>query len=253
VRKSIGESCRQLDDMVEAVFFDIGDTLVAPHPSFAALFAETCRCEGVPLSDAAARPVEAWVGRELASWRAEGRLFSASPESSRQFWQGLYARFLTGLGIPFPAALPERIYQRFTQSDSYRAFPDVIPSLRALRERGLRLAVLSNWEEWLERLLHDLDLLPFFDLIVVSGVEGREKPDPALFQLALTRVGVLPQQAVHVGDSLESDCAPALAAGMHAILLDRCGRHPDTPYPRITDLEGLLDVLNVSSLARRTA
>jgi putative hydrolase of the HAD superfamily len=104
--------------------------------------------------------------------------------------------------------------------------------------------VISNWEEWLERLLQDLDLLPFFDVVIVSGVEGCEKPDVELFHRGLTRLGVAPAAAMHVGDSPESDCAPAQAAGMAAVLLDRHDRHLTSPYRRIHGLEELLGLID---------
>jgi putative hydrolase of the HAD superfamily len=221
------------------VFFDVGDTLLAPHPSFTAIFTAGCREAGVAIQDAEALSIERRVHAELAAWRTSGRNFSVTNDNSRCFWQGLYERFLNDSGRRYPASLPEQLYERFRRSESYRVFPDVREALRDLRAAGFLLGVLSNWEEWLERLLDDLGLREYFALLMVSGVEGKEKPDPEIFRMALSRAGVPAEQAVHVGDSPECDCAPALAAGMQTVLLDRRGFHPVTPYRRMTDLAEL--------------
>jgi putative hydrolase of the HAD superfamily len=101
------------------------------------------------------------------------------------------------------------------------------------------LGVVSNFEEWLERLLESLGVTPFFSIRVISGVEGVEKPDQRIFRLALDRAGTRPSESVYVGDSPTFDVEPARAVGMFAVLLDRRGRHPDHPGPRITSLQEL--------------
>jgi putative hydrolase of the HAD superfamily len=236
---SPGESETGTTPIPHVVFFDVGDTLVAPHPSFGAIFVAACREVGLEVSDKEAEALERRVASELAAWRSAGRCFSVSDAHSRRFWQGLYGGFLRECGHAFPTSLPGRIYECFRRAESYRVFPDVVNALGELRGAGLLLGVISNWEDWLERLLAEVGLLPCFSLLLVSGVEGKEKPDPEIFHLALARAGVPPELALHVGDSPESDCAPALAAGMQAVLLDRRGHHVDTPYRRVTDLTQL--------------
>lgn len=61
-----------------------------------------------------------------------------------------------------------------------------------------------------------------WDFGVFSGLEGVEKPDPRIYEIALERAGnVNPQEVLHIGDSMRKDCLPAKSVGMHAILLDR--------------------------------
>ena len=119
-------------------------------------------------------------------------------------------------------------------------------ALSRLESAGLRLGLVSNFEEWLERLLEQLGVARFFDVRVISGVEGVEKPDPAIFRLALERAGVEPGASVYVGDSPEFDTAPAEALGMLGVLIDRRGRFPDHPGPRITSLDELPGLLGIS-------
>lgn len=55
-----------------------------------------------------------------------------------------------------------------------------------------------------------------------SGLEGIEKPDPRLYEIALERAGnIAPEEALHIGDSMRKDYIPAKSVGMHALLLDR--------------------------------
>jgi putative hydrolase of the HAD superfamily len=74
-------------------------------------------------------------------------------------------------------------------------------------------------------------------------VEGVEKPDPAIFRLALDRMGVEPAEAVYVGDSVQFDVEPATALGMVGVLLDRRHRHPDHHGIRLTSLDELPKLL----------
>jgi putative hydrolase of the HAD superfamily len=105
--------------------------------------------------------------------------------------------------------------------------------------------VVSNFEEWLEQLLEELDLTRFLDVRVISGVEGLEKPDPRIFELAMERAGVSPATSVYVGDNPEFDVDPAAALGMLPVLIDRRDRFPDAPGVRITSLDQLPAVLGL--------
>jgi putative hydrolase of the HAD superfamily len=74
-------------------------------------------------------------------------------------------------------------------------------------------------------LLERLEVLPLMSVIVVSGREGIEKPDPRIFHLALERLGAAPERSVYVGDNPRIDVEPAIALGMGAVLVDRRGVH----------------------------
>ncbi len=227
---------------VKAVFFDAGETLVHPHPSFPELLSTVLREEG--------HHVDADTIRERLSALAhlftqpENRLWSTSPERSRRFWTQVYSSFMLDLGLGFPDSLGERLYAVFTDLSNYRLFDDVLPVLDELRVRGLVLGVISNFEQWLEHLLEHLDVTPYFQATVISGVEGVEKPDPRIFRLALERTGVAPEDAVYVGDSVEFDIEPAASIGMTAVLLDRRGRYPDAGQPKIASLDQLPALLD---------
>jgi putative hydrolase of the HAD superfamily len=230
-----------------AVFFDAGETIVYPHPSFPELLAQILRQAGRDLDPAVIREKLHVVADIFTNAASQGELWSTSPERSRRFWDRVYGRLLGELGVPFGDELATAIYATFTDLANYRLFPDVLATLDRLRSAGIRMGVVSNFEEWLERLLESLGVTPYFEVRVISGVEGVEKPDPKIFRLALERMKALPAESAYVGDSPQFDVEPATSLGMTGVLLDRRGRFPDHRGPRITSLDQLPDVLGMAA------
>ena len=225
-----------------AVFFDAGETLVYPHPSFAELFTEVLREEGVVVEPAVVQEVVSAYSQKFTQTvqSGEAHLWSTSPERSRTFWDGVYRGFLEEVGVAdHHDLLVDRLYTTFTNLASYRLHPDVIPTVDRLRDAGISLGVISNFEEWLDRLLETLGVTDYFPVRVISGVEGVEKPDPEIFRIALDRAGVTAEESVYVGDHPFFDIEAAEEVGMVAVLIDRRGRYPDAEGIRITSLEDL--------------
>jgi putative hydrolase of the HAD superfamily len=229
--------------VIRAVFFDAGETLLYPHPSFAEVFTEVLRAEGHTVDPAVVQDVvSAYSTRFTDSLlTGEGRLWSTSPERSRKMWRSVYDHFLTEVGAPRSEHdhLFERLYERFTDLATYRLHPDAVPVLDRLRKTDLTLGLISNFEAWLERLLEALEVAHYFDVTVISGVEGVEKPDPEIFRLAVERAAVPPREAVYVGDHPFFDVDAAREAGLVPVLIDRRGRHGGSEAIRITSLEDL--------------
>jgi putative hydrolase of the HAD superfamily len=122
---------------------------------------------------------------------------------------------------------PARALEALMASLRFEAFDDAAPALMELRELGLRLVVVSNWDWSLTDVLGTLGLLPLLDGVVTSAEVGAAKPDPSIFDVALTAAGCGAAQAVHVGDSLELDVEGARTAGIRGLLLDRDGEGGD--------------------------
>jgi putative hydrolase of the HAD superfamily len=108
---------------------------------------------------------------------------------------------------------PEDFAEAFVASLRFAPLPGAVEACRALHERGLRLAVVSNWDVGLAEHLEQLELLPLFDAVVTSAEAGAAKPDPRIFGLALRRLGAKPERTLHVGDS-DADRDGARAAGL---------------------------------------
>jgi putative hydrolase of the HAD superfamily len=105
----------------------------------------------------------------------------------------------------------------------FEGYPDAIPALRSLRDRGQRLVAVSNWDCSLPKVLERCGLGGLLDGAVSSAAAGARKPDPAIFAPALEIAGCGPEEALHVGDTLEEDAAGARAAGIRSLLIDRTG------------------------------
>jgi putative hydrolase of the HAD superfamily len=230
---------------VDAVFFDAGETLVHPHPSFPDLFAAILVREGYDVDAETIRDRIHVVSDRFARAARENELWTTTPEKSRRFWHDVYGIFFEHLGIANPNGLIDVVYGEFTDLANYALFDDVVPVLERLRSAGLVLGVISNFEAWLERLLERLGVRPYFDVRAISGVEGLEKPDPAIFELAMARARVAPARSAYVGDNPVFDVEPALALGMLPVLIDRRDRYPEATCARIESLDRLPGVLGL--------
>ena len=128
------------------------------------------------------------------------------------------------------AALPEHAREVDDLEDALVAslrfdpYPEVPGVLRALRERGARLVVASNWDVSLHDVLRDTGLDALLDGVVTSAELGAAKPDAALFLRALEVAGgVDPADALHAGDDLVADVEGARGAGITPVYVARAG------------------------------
>jgi len=230
-----------------AVFFDAGETLVHPHPTFPDLFAQILGREGYEVAPETIRERGHVVFDRFRQAAEANELWTTSPERSRRFWNDVYAIFLRELESPDANGLIDVVHGEFTDPANYRVFDDVPPVLQRLQDAGYVLGVISNFEGWLERLLGELGVRTYFPVRVISGIEGMEKPDPQIFRLAMERAGVGPDRSVYVGDNPEFDVDPALAVGMFPVLIDRRDRFPDAQGTRITSMADLPFVLGLEA------
>ena len=124
-----------------------------------------------------------------------------------------------------------------------------LETLRELRERGLRLGMISVCSEEVAELWEETPFAGLFDSTVFSCSVGLRKPDPAIYRLALDELDVEPADAMFVGDGANDELAGAERVGMRAVLILRAGQ--DEPYwqeargwqPRITSIPEVLELL----------
>ena len=199
-------------DRIRAVTFDVGGTLLEPWPSVGHVYAQVAAECGVSNVD----PAEA--NRQFhAAWSAQPQF-----DHSRAAWAALVAASLADFcDRKTCAAIFPRLYDRFAQRHAWRMFPDVRPTLQGLHTRGLKLGVISNWDERLCPLLDQFDLTPLFSAILVSRQVGFRKPSPRIFAQAAARLGFSPGLILHVGDSAVDDAEGARQAGFAALWLRR--------------------------------
>ncbi|HEX2980545.1 MAG TPA: HAD family hydrolase [Anaerolineaceae bacterium] len=136
---------------------------------------------------------------------------------------------------------------------AWRIEDDTHATLRALRQQGYRLGLISNAADDadIQTLVDNHGLRPYFEIILSSAAVGWRKPHPRIFALALEHFGVKPQQAVMVGDTLGADILGANNLGMGSVWITRRAdvaanhAHEDTIQPdavihTLSELPGLL-------------
>ena len=148
----------------------------------------------------------------------------ARPDDDKGWWFTLVGKVLDDCQVSAQQlnreTYFETLYQEFTRPHIWELFPEVQETLSALSRR-FRLGLISNFDGRLRPILSDLGILHFFDPLIISSEVGAEKPDPWIFQQALTRAGATAAEALHVGDEPRGDWQGAAAAGLRVFQLDR--------------------------------
>jgi putative hydrolase of the HAD superfamily len=118
---------------------------------------------------------------------------------------------------------------------------DVLDVFIQLKNRGLRIGVISNTEDGrLEDLLEAVKFVPHLDVYLDSYVVGFTKPDPKIFLKAVEELGVAPEETLFIGDSYTQDIIGAQNAGLKAVLFDPLNLHPDRDVTKIHSLKEIL-------------
>ena len=229
---------------VKAILLDVGGTLIECRPSAPEVYAATLSRWGPPVQGAQVEPAFRSAWEDLTQVHPPGLdRYHSVKGGEREWWGALLRRVLAALDHPAPwEPVLDELFEAFSAPDLWHVFPEVDDVLRELRRRGLRLAAVSNWDSRLPALLDRLQLLGKLDAVVVSSLEGIEKPAPEIFHRALRRIGVAPGDCLHAGDSPLDDVRGAESAGLRAVLVDRDWRF-EGGYDRIPDLRGLYDYL----------
>jgi HAD superfamily hydrolase (TIGR01509 family) len=153
----------------------------------------------------------------------------SSAEEKRTFWIQFTRLLFEHLQVCGATASKTEVHAAAIRdifgSACLELYADVQPVLHALKQRGLRLAVVSNWHRGLDSFCHEMHLSNLFDTVISSSDIGIEEPDPRLFNEAVYRLRLKAGQIVHVGDSPDDDFRGAVAAGLRAILIDRGNVH----------------------------
>ena len=230
---------------VRAVFLDIGDTVMRPNPSWEHVYAMAFAEYGIEISVEDLRVALRQAYRH-GGWGFDDG-FEPTEETSFRRTVEIDQAAIVQLGIgPMPDAFFRRLGELFMVTSHWHVFPDVLPTLVALKERGLVVGAVSNWVWNLPELLHSLDLVGKFDFITASARVGFEKPHPRIFEEALEKAQVRPWQAIHVGDHLDADVHGAERLGIGAVLMDRYHHHkPEELPPGLPVIHSLDELLPI--------
>jgi putative hydrolase of the HAD superfamily len=240
--------------MLKAVFFDAAGTLFDSRQPVGRSYARIARAFGVDASEE----------RVTAAFR---RVFHAAPPLAfgpghpaaelrrleRQWWRERVADTFAGLGeFSDYDAYFDALFHFFADPANWEVDDKAPAMLERLKERGFALGMISNFDARVYRILEGLGLARFFDSITISSEAGYAKPSARLFEVALDKHSLQPQQTIHVGDSIVFDIRGAAAAGIPAVLIDRDGHQPMDGVPpdrRITSLGSLLEIIRQTATA----
>lgn len=236
----------------KAILLDALGTLVALEPPAPLLMAELARAE---------KPVRITLAEADAAMRAEMSYYKLHHDLAvdKDALEDLRRACAEALrrALPEHARGVEGLQEMLMASLRFRAYPDAEPALKALRAAGIALVVVSNWDVSLHDALAVTGLDRLVDGAISSAEVGSAKPDGLIFDYALGIVGdPAPEDAWHVGDSVEADVAGARGAGLRPVFLDRSAETGAAPpvlpegVARIADLRALPAALIRAQAAR---
>jgi putative hydrolase of the HAD superfamily len=225
---------------LEAILFDAGGTLLRIDYAFVS---EAAAALGVAVSERALLCGEA-AARRAVDASADTHGFVGETDAMRvpRYFENL----LRAAGVPEEtnAPLVSAMEAGHTESNLWRVpLEGAVETLRGLRARGVRAAVVSNGDGRVRALLASAGLAEYLELVVDSFEEGVEKPHPEIFRRALDRLGVAAERAVYIGDIYSIDAVGARAAGLRPILIDPTGAYDAVDCPTIAGLQELLEGL----------
>jgi putative hydrolase of the HAD superfamily len=227
-------------ESIRAVFLDALGTLVALEPPAPRLRAGL-EAHGVEVTEAEAGIA---VRAEIGFYRAN--LLRGRDAAGLANLRSECASVTAAALPPAARALGEAELERvLLDALEFTPFADTVPALEALRARGLKLIVVSNWDVSLHEMLDRTGLRPLLDGAIASAELGVAKPDPAPFEAALALAGVSPAAAWHAGDDIEADVEGAAALGITPVLVDREGDLEAPPgVAVVSELGGLVSRLS---------
>jgi len=211
---------------LRAVFFDAGNTLLYPRVDE---LARELTAAGYPATVDDFHAVERVAKGKLDAWLWP-QLGSAPPQADRFYWMEYLHALLDRLKVPLDqhGTMTTEIVERFRDIQFWsRVFPDTEPALQSLEAAGYFLGVISNSIGTIAEQLDRAGLAGYFRFILDSAVVGVEKPDPAIFHMALDKAGVSAGEAIFIGDTYATDVGGARQAGIRGLLIDRFGCYND--------------------------
>ena len=223
----------------EAIFFDFGETLGTLAPSKEELFVKAARSIGLELELAAVR-------RAYQIVDFHNKYSSVTVTNRGAFYHNYNRELVEALGISSHfAKLGPALTEHFRQEKKWSLFDDTMRTLNNLNKLGRPLAVVANWDKELPTLIEQLGISSHFSCVVASQSVGVEKPDPAIFHIALDKLSLSPpkQTVLYVGNEYCADVLGARAARLTPILIDRYALYPHADCRRFVSLDEWLEAM----------
>jgi len=140
---------------------------------------------------------------------------------------------------PESEVVANSMFNLFIKGHFNTLYEDVIPTLKLIASRSIKMGVLSNFSPTLEGHFKDLCIHHFFSFFVVSSLVNLRKPDREIFELAIKMSGCSKDKILYVGDNIQTDIEGAKAVGLKAVLIDRDSTWNDVKYIRLQSLRDI--------------
>ena len=220
---------------IKAVLFDLGNTLVHSRPE--KTLKEILEKHGI------VKPLNA-VKEAMIRGNREFDIDKHIHLSAHEFYTQWNMVELKHIGITDKnkaRKLAEDINSQWFDYAQIHAYPDVKETLQKLKQKGLKLGIITGgFKEDVERILPKVGLEAFFDVYVGANTIGKRKPHPQAFEHALKLLRIQPTEAIFIGDQLEADYLGAQSVGLKALLIMREGK----PIADVESITSLREVFN---------
>jgi putative hydrolase of the HAD superfamily len=232
---------------IKAIFFDLDGTLRHSVPEGGQVVNEYVATLGLSLSDEDRLRGLRW---EYLYWADSADLrddlLAQSPDSEK-FWVEYTCRRLIAVGAS-PAWAREYAPDVSAHMGEMYKPESIVPddvrrTLPQLKEAGYYLAVISNREKPFLNEMDSHDLTPFFEFSLAAGEVDSYKPDPGVFNHALKRAGLTPQEVAYVGDNYFADVVGSRRAGLVPVLYDPNGIFPEADCVTIKSFDQLISAV----------
>lgn len=229
---------------VRAVFLDAVGTLFQVRGSVGRIYWELARAHGVRATPEAIDKAFSEVFGVAPPLCFPGIQTGSIRRLEKQWWYDVVSRVFQKVGgIERFDDYFESVFKVFSDSGGWELYDDTEQVLGELKNRGLIIGIISNFDSRIYPVLSELGIFRFIDSVHISSREGTAKPDAGIFKKAASEHGLHPREALHVGDSFKEDVTGAQAAGLQAVYLNRDGSSFDGTIPSVRCLTNLLPLV----------
>ena len=229
---------------IKAVLFDLYGTLAGFEPPRFLIQSQVVKKYNLFLTQQGVSKGYFLADKFMAEQNAVKPVRSMNQIEKENFFARYEQLVLSGDALDVNLDLCKKIFKELQQvSYSMVLYPDVIDSLIKLKSLNFKLGLISNMDKLGSELLNEFKLSEYMDICVTSKEANVEKPDPQIFNLALSKLNIKPEEAIYVGDQILSDVEGASNAGMTPVLLDRENSHVNYENLKVTNLEDFIRLL----------
>jgi putative hydrolase of the HAD superfamily len=206
---------------IRAIVFDVGGTLIYPAHPVGETYARMADAYGVKLP-----PEATTIAFREAMKNSSPRPKGAIPcdGNDRAWWKQVVLRSMPENAFAETAAFEaffEEVYLYFARPEAWGVYPEALEVLEALRDHGVELVALSNWDARLHAVLDGTGLGAYLPQRFISAELGWEKPDPAIYRHVAEILRQSPAALLSVGDDPRNDVEGPRKAGWQAMQIER--------------------------------